>query len=216
MPPVTQAVRLLRNLPMDLRTIDQRKRDKRDLNDVGNNFYPWVLRANELLASVTFLYNQCIERKYTLLNAADLDKYEEEIEKGTPGSKIHSIILMLWAMAAECLLKALWLKSGEKLYEDGQYRAITKNDHQLDQIAFAISNKGFLLFSEDEINILARLSSFIIIGRYPVPKTARIRTVQLPDGRNGKVESGWSIPIDDETFITLVKRIYKALPGVAA
>jgi hypothetical protein len=197
---------------MDLRTPSQRKRD---LNDVGNDFYAWVLRAQELLISVTFLINESVDRKYNLANIGDLDKYEDEIEKGSPGSKIYSIILMLWAMAAECLLKALWLKSGEQLYEDGQYQAITKNDHQLDKIANTISKKGFLIFSKNEINILARLSNYIVIGRYPVPKNANIRIAQMPDGSNGNFDSGWNIPCDDEAFGILVGRMFNVLSDKA-
>jgi hypothetical protein len=92
----------------DYRGIEQLKRDH---EDYGNQWFPWLLQADKLIASAELLRGQCVTRKYF---PNDLEKYEDEMQ--SPGGKVFNVILMLWAMAAECLLKALWLKSG-RLYE---------------------------------------------------------------------------------------------------
>lgn len=193
-------------MSMDFRTFDLRKRV---LEDVGNKFYPWMLKARQLILSASILENQCAKRKYF---GVDLDKYEDELEAKSPSVEVHSVILMLWAMAAECLLKALWLKSGEKLIRDGNYNKIPDtNDHHLDTIAHAVCKKGIFKFTIKDLELLFRLSGYIIHGRYPIPKHAHTRTAVMPDGRLLKSELIWHIRSDDKQYHSLVARMWKAL-----
>lgn len=182
----------------DYRGIEQLKRDH---EDYGNKWFPWLLKADELIASAELLRGQCVTRKYF---PNDLDKYEDEMQ--SPGGKVFNVILMLWAMAAECLLKALWLKSGEKLIINGQYSKIPKtNDHDLCTLAKAISDKGTFHFLDTDLDILYRLSPFITSGRYPIQKEVTIRNRNAPKG----FESiGWSWPLYDDLFGDFVNRIF--------
>lgn len=183
----------------DYRDMDQQKQDH---EEYGNMWFPWLLTANELIDSAELLRCQCITRKY-LPN--DLEKYEDEIN--SPGGKVFNIILMLWAMAVECLLKALWLKSGEKLIVSGKYKNFPKtNDHDLCIMAEAISNKNIFNFSDTDLDVLYRLSPFITIGRYPIQKVVKIRNRNAPIGFESV---GWSLPLYDNLFDNLLKRIFE-------
>jgi len=81
---------------------------------------------------------------------------------------------MLLAMATECLLKALWLKYGGILAEGGTYHPIPKApNHRLDLLAKAVSEKGDIKFTREEIELLERASFWISSGRYPIPTKSR-------------------------------------------
>jgi hypothetical protein len=183
----------------DFRTIESRRLVH---ESYGNKWYPWVLKAQELNASAEILRAEYTTRNY-LPN--DLDKYEDTM--GSSGSKVFNVILMLWAMAAECFLKALWLKHGEKLMIGGRYKKIPDtNDHQLDTLAEALSRRGIFDFTETEIDVLYRLSPFITSGRYPISKEFVIRNRNAPK----EMESGgWSLPQDDILLGNLFMRISK-------
>jgi hypothetical protein len=188
-----------RNTFKDFRSLTEKKQV---LNEFGNLYLPWMDKASALIASSTLLLEQCTLRKYSLQNRDEFESYADEIESGAIGSKVHIVILMLWAMAVEDLFKAMLLKSGEKLYENGEYqKAKGRNDHKLDKLANMISKKNLFIFSIDEMNLLQRLSSYIIIGRYPVPTRAS-------EQENGM---GWCIPVDDELYDNLVGKIWNVL-----
>jgi hypothetical protein len=168
----------------------------------GNEWYPWVLKAQELIASAEILRSECTTRKYF---PNDLDKYEDTMDSS--GAKVFATILMLWAMASECLLKALWLKSGEKLVIDGRYRKIPDtNDHQLDTLAEALSKKGIFVFTDEEKDALYRLSPFITLGRYPISKEFIIRNRNAPKRME---KGGWSFSDDDILLDNFFMRTFK-------
>ena len=175
---------------------------RRDHELYGNKWYPWVLKAQELITSAEILRDECTTRKYF---PNDLDKYEDTM--GSSGSKVFNVILMLWAMAAECFLKALWLKSGERLVICGEYRSIPDTkDHQLYKLAEALAKKGIFDFTEKEVDVLYRLSPFITLGRYPVQKKFMIQSKNAPKGME---TGGWSLPQDDILLGNLFMRIFK-------
>jgi hypothetical protein len=178
------------------------ERLKRDHEEYGNKWYPWLLKAEELLTSAQLLREQCITRKYF---PNDLDKYEDEID--SPGGKVFSVILMLWAMAAECLLKALWLKSGETLIVNRRYSKLPKtNDHDLCTMAEVISSKGAFHFSDTDIDVLYHLSPFITLGRYPIQKEVTTRNRNAPKGFES---AGWSLPLYDNLFGDFIDRLFR-------
>ncbi len=183
----------------DYRDIEQLKRDH---EEYGNKWYPWLRSADDLLSSAELLREQCITRKYF---PNDLDKYEDELN--SPGGKVFNVILMLWAMAAECLLKALWLKSGEKLIVNKQYSKIPNtNNHDLCSLAEVISSKGAFHFLDSDLDVLYRLSPFITLGRYPIQKEVTIRNRHAPKGFESV---GWSFPLYDNLFGDLIHRLFE-------
>ena len=76
---------------------------------------------------------------------------------------------MLRAMATECLLKALWIKHGGRLAEDGRYIGVLKKkEHRLRELGKAVSQKSNIAFTKRELDLLERASDWIISGRYPI------------------------------------------------
>jgi hypothetical protein len=182
----------------DYRGIQQLEHDHEEF---GNKWFPWLLKADELLASAGLLRDQCVTRKYF---PNDLNKYEDEID--SPGGKVFNVILMLWAMAAECLLKALWLKSRGKLIVKGKYSKIPKtSDHDLCLQAEVISSKGAFHFLDADLDLLYRLSPFITLGRYPIQKAVTIRNRNAPKGFESV---GWPVPLYDDLFGDWLNRVF--------
>lgn len=81
---------------------------------------------------------------------------------------IPKIQAMLRAMAIECLLKALLLKFGDKLANNGRYQSPLKKEHQLHKLAEIISKKGLITFTNRELLLLEQASYWITSGRYPI------------------------------------------------
>jgi hypothetical protein len=81
-----------------------------------------------------------------------------------------SVRAMLLGYAIECVLKALWLRQGNKLVREGKYRGVTgAGDHNLLSLAEVAGFESTAI----EADVLRRLSNFIrFAGRYPIAKTA--------------------------------------------
>lgn len=187
---------------MDFRSFSERQAD---LTYAGNEYGLWVLKAQELLAASSFLIVHCPFRNYLGKDDVKFQKSRGSIEE-----KASTIAPMLWAMAAECLLKALWLKLGNKLIENGKFNKIPNtNDHHLDSIAIALSNECGISFSDEEIGILFKLSSNITSGRYPVPRNAHTRKPKNTSGITLEIDEGsWRYPNDDELVEALFERLW--------
>jgi hypothetical protein len=116
---------------------------------------------------------------------------------------------MLSGMAMECLLKAVWVKQGHNLVEDGKYVSIPgAGDHDLVQLAGAVG----LTLSDLEKDVLRRLSHFIEYGgRYPIPKNAeQLRLTIDPRGGRGPATT-WATPSDQLQFDAVVNRLEQLL-----
>jgi hypothetical protein len=76
------------------------------------------------------------------------------------------------AYATECALKGLWVRAGNRIIARGKFVGVPEaGDHELRQLAVAVAPVSALELSEDELNVLERLSRFIVFaGRSPVPK----------------------------------------------
>jgi len=110
--------------------------------------------------------------------------------------RLHPSELMLKGMAIECHLKALWVKRGHKLVQDGKYVPVPgAGDHDLVQLAGVLQ----LTLSDVEKDLLRRLSHFIEYGgRYPVPKNAeKLRTSA----------TSWTTPSDNLLFDAVASRL---------
>jgi hypothetical protein len=161
----------------------------------GNSPHAWQLCARDLLAA-----------------ASALRERRESIESGSaptlPG-QLHPAELMLDGMAIECLLKAVWVKRGNKLASDGTYRKVPDaGAHDLVQLAGTLE----FILSDFEKDTLRRLSHFIEYGgRYPVPKDAeKLQLTRTPAGGLA-VATTWSTPTDYVHFEAIVSRLDKLL-----
>jgi hypothetical protein len=123
--------------------------------------------------------------------------------------KLHPPELMLRGMAIECILKALWVKQGHKLANDGKYKGVPgAGAHDLVQLASVLN----LSLSDKEKDILMRLSHFIEYGgRYPVPKEAdKSQLTRTPSGGRASPTT-WSTPSDQILFDAMVNRLDQLL-----
>lgn len=188
---------------MDFRTDAELKSD---LESAGNTWQLWVDKAQDLVAASGYLTNLCpFKKNLGKDNVAFLQA------RGSVEDKASRAAPMLLAMAAECFLKALWLKSGKQLIENGSYRKIPgTNDHQLDTLALALHKSCSITFSDEEIGLLFRLSDSITSGRYPIPKNTNKRKLISTDGKTVDIEMGtWRRPADDELADSFFHRIWE-------
>ena len=161
----------------------------------GNSPHAWESRARDLLAAATVLRQH---RESMDSNSAP-----------APAALIHPAELMLDGMAIECLLKAVWVKRGQKLAKDGKYLGVPgAGDHDLGQLAGALKLK----LSALEKDTLRRLSHFIEYGgRYPVPKNAeKLQLTRAPTGGRAAATT-WSTPSDYVHFETVISRLNQLL-----
>jgi hypothetical protein len=121
----------------------------------GNNFRAWFATVEELTAASRAVYD---------LTPARLPD-GTELMLGR-----NAVAAMLYGLAIECALKGLWVRGGRSLIKDGKFLAGPgAKDHKLHLLAAAVADVVELDLSADELNVLERLSKFVIFaGRYPV------------------------------------------------
>ena len=82
---------------------------------------------------------------------------------------LRPVAFMLQGMAVECLMKALWVKNGKELSDEGEFEKIPNTSDGHDLVLLAKANSFQL--SEGEEGLSVRLTHFIRYGgRYPAPK----------------------------------------------
>ena len=110
----------------------------------------------------------------TLFEGSKVLKRERERSFQSGQASIYSfsvwIEIMLTAFGMECLIKAIWIKQGNRLARDGKYIPIIKDErHQLVKLCEAV---GFAL-NQREADVLERMCDIATsIGRYPIPRRA--------------------------------------------
>lgn len=132
-------------------------------NTTGNDPTAWFDTAASLLDSANIIIS-------------NIGRPEEKPQ--TPDAiwdwvRINYVSRMLRGMAVECLLKAVWLKSGEILASNGKFRNIPNTkSHDLYGLYKAINERIPLNFNEEELKFIARLSFASESARYPIRKSA--------------------------------------------
>ena len=162
----------------------------------GNFHVAWRMVAQDLLTAAQILREQ--------RESCDLSS----LAVGDPvpaKAGVGRVECMLRGMAAECLLKAVWVKRRNLLAADGRYRPIPgAHSHDLPQIASKIG----LQLSDSEADVLRRLSHFIeYAGRYPIPKDAEKLRPTPALGGGLAVATYWTTPSDYLTFDALIDRL---------
>jgi hypothetical protein len=160
---------------------------------VGNFPRAWQMCADQLLLASRILQKEA---------AAD-----ESVS--SLSTQVAPVGLMLRGMAVECLLKALWIKNGNKLTVNGRFLGIPRTgSHDLNQIAAEVGVKRNAL----EVDVLRRLTHFIEYGgRYPVPK--RVEAMKLTESPLGgkSIATTWTTPSDNLVFDGVVSELERAL-----
>ena len=119
--------------------------EQESYSDIGNSDISWRIVAESLLF------------------CSDLLHKHGPISKGIV---IYPVAQMLRGMYVECLLKVAARYSGEDIVKEG--KPILKNHDLLN-----LSTKVDIKFSEEENNIFKDLTSYIQMGRYPVPSNIK-------------------------------------------
>jgi hypothetical protein len=167
---------------------------------LGNSPEAWIATADSLQAAARFLKAHRDRFDPTQGNVGDPMPDE---------GKVLFPELMLKGFAVECLLKALWLKRGNKFAVDGKYVGIQgAADHDLLQLVDTIG----LHFNLKDRDILKRLSCLMTAtGRYPIPQRWSARKIQkLRSGGKGRLEY-WEYPTDDHILEGVVATLEQEL-----
>ena len=171
-----------------------------NFNKVGNKPSTWKWFAENLLLSGKLLYDEHLK--------VNLNKIKEGKTPSIDDIRLLGVIKMLRAMALECLFKALWLKSGGILAEGGKYIKIPgTSDHNLTSLSKKVSEKFKLNITEDEKDLLKRLSLSIPGGRYPIQKIWGLTKIQSLHGGGKGPPTCWQFPEDENLFDSLVNRL---------
>jgi len=147
---------------------------------LGNDPSQWALRADALYQSAEAVYSSIGEPPN---GGAD-------IEEVWHWFCIHDVGRMLRGMALECLLKAIWLVSGEVLVKNNKFVGIPgTNNHDLYGMLNVVCSRRKLSLNEDEKKLLARLSYAITSARYPISKSPLGR---YPSAPTAKCKMRWN------------------------
>jgi hypothetical protein len=177
-------------------------------HEIGNLPFAWRSTADSLLFASRVLREYCAvaPEPEELGKVGDLTLLKEP----SADTRLAPIELMLRAMAVECLLKAIWVHSGHKLSNGGDFKPIPgAGNHDLVQMADRVG----VARSERETDLLKRLSHFMECpGRYPMPGSASDLkpTRSLGGGRSSP--GGWTHGTDDHAFKALVARLTSLVP----
>lgn len=166
----------------------------------------WVFSADTLLASCRFLAEHSIQLR------------EEDPSERFPAFdefRIVDVIVMLRAMALECLLKALWLKSGNKLAKDGKYYPIPNaKDHDLLSLYNTIADNHQIVLTEEEKDFINRLSGNITAGRYPIQRNLGKNRKPLATAQLNRLPPPLMIQNhDNDHFHAIVEKLKAPLKG---
>ncbi len=169
---------------------------------IGNDASSWLTTSDSLLASAEILYKHIGEPPKPPNTPEDVWEW----------FRVHDVARMLRGMAVECLLKAIWIKSGGILAKDGKYKTIpgTKN-HDLYSTVIKVSEKRPLHLNDEELKLLSRLSFSIISGRYPIQKSFSGSYPSSPNDSDIIRWNKWEYPKDENIFQTIAKKMKNIL-----
>ena len=172
-------------------------------NRTGNTPTAWIVAADSLQAAARILKGH--RDRFDPMQLSVGDNVPDE-------GKVLFPELMLKGFAVECLMKALWLKRGNKLVVNGKYVGIKgAADHNLLQIADALG----LCFKGRERDVLKQLSSIMTsVGRYPIPRDWSDRKIQKIHGGGKGMPGYWRYPSDDEILEDVIVTLEQELNGV--
>lgn len=168
----------------------------KEYDKTGNEPLAWELSADDLEASAAILKEARDGFDPNSLKLGDEIPDED---------KVLFPELMLRALSLECLLKALWLKQGNKIAEDGEYKGVKgAGDHDLLQLAAVVGLK----LDKTEKDVLKRLSKIMTSnGRYPIPKNWKAGRIQEWHGGNIGPPGFWRHPSDDQVLSRVVNDV---------
>jgi len=128
--------------------------------DLGNSIFEWIYISDNLIESANILRKESYHWTGKFGEMPDFRAY-----------RICDVVTMLYAMAIECLFKAIWLLSGNKLVQNGKFTGMNGiKSHHLPSLAKTLAQTGIISFDKNDYEILEELTRNITSGRYPIEK----------------------------------------------
>lgn len=141
----------------------------------GNDPSAWVRTSNSLVVSGALVASTYVEASKIMFrnvlkggSATDMHRTTAEDALVSVGLQTHSVGLMLFGFAVECLMKAVFLTRGGVLYIDGRLQNPRRQgrSHNLLEVAEAVGCSS--LFTPEQLEMLDLLSARNETGRYPM------------------------------------------------
>ena len=176
---------------------------QRLFDTLGNDAGMWSWKAECIMQAADVVEESCGPAPEHPTDEASVGRWIE----------MHGVVRMLWGMAFECFLKAIWLKYGGQLAWKGKYRGIPgAKDHDLCALEKKVSEKVKTRLNMEEKRLLARLSFFITYGRYPIRKSVSHKHPTA--AKNGKPVfwCKWETA-DGETLDRIYEKLSELLAG---
>lgn len=160
---------------------------RREVEKSGNDPTAWINVARNLVVSAAILVSTYTAALRIILRnvragGSEIDSPRTSEEEVTIriGHQTHSVALMLFGFAVECLLKSVYLMRGGLLYRDGKYTNPKKlaRSHNLVELSEALKCSD--LFSEEQLDLLDLLSARNEMGRYPTHSRFEHYGIQPP------------------------------------
>lgn len=189
-----------------------------EIEQHGNEPIGWIRVAENLIESGALLAGAYTSALEVMVKGVASNQTSDKISR-TPeeeatvrrGHRTFSPSLMLFAFAIECLLKAIYLRSGGVLYADGKYQRPKglKSSHNLLELAEAFGSSH--IFSDDDREILDLMSAQNEKGRYPVHTRFDAYGLQPPNEKGESKFYGLWGPRRNEQVYQVLQVIYRNL-----
>lgn len=147
---------------------------KGQIEEGGNSPDGWIRVSKNLIEGAGLVHAAYLAASEIILRAVSSggplanERTPEEDRAVKKGLQTHTVGLMLFGFAIECLLKASYLRRGGTLYVDGRLRHPKRlaKTHNLAELAQVLGCSS--LFTDEQMDVLDLLSARNEMGRYPV------------------------------------------------
>jgi hypothetical protein len=184
---------------------DQFEQQNQDLEEEDGPWNPWVVQANDLLEAACVLFQG-------FANGADHDEAFAAFAAPSEGTyaELSRQMLMYRAMATECLLNAMWLRAGRELIVEGETQKVPGiRGHRLDAIAAVLQGQGVFEFTETDMDLLFRLSTYDARERAHARREANKRPLRPQKGSVSDASPRpWDWVNDSARYADLTSRMW--------
>ena len=184
---------------MDEDIFDLPRQEHFDL--LGNDYDLWTHKSFALFRSAKAIESAC----------GRVPRDQKDVQEVLEWVEMHGVSRMLRGMAFECLFKALWLAYGGTLADKGKYLGIPgARDHDLCSLEGKVAERVDTGLNSKERRLLARLSFFIMYGRYPIRKSMSEQYPSTPDSDKPVYWCRWT-PEDDRVLEEVTNKLQQLI-----
>lgn len=156
---------------------------KSEIEKYGNDHAGWIAVSRNLVLAGAVLSRMYSSALAIMNGGSSTDRPRTDDEDATVqrGHQTHAISLMLFGFGIECLLKAVYLKRGGKLYSNGKYDSSKRPKRSHNLLEIAENLECSTLFTDQQQEVLDLLSARNESGRYPVHSKFDAYGIKLPN-----------------------------------